>query len=40
MLSRFAYDRKDPAVGVIDPLLVGSAADVLEDDASGPFVST
>jgi polyphosphate kinase len=40
VLSRFAYDRKDPAaIGVVDPLLVGSAAEVLEDDA-GPFVST
>jgi polyphosphate kinase len=41
VLSRFAYDRKDPAaIGVVDPLLVGSAAEVLEDDAAGPFVST
>jgi polyphosphate kinase 2 len=36
VLSRFAYTGKDPhAVGTPDPLLVGSAADVLEDEAVG-----
>jgi len=36
VLSRFDYDRRDPGViGVPDPLLVGTAADVLEDDAVG-----
>jgi polyphosphate kinase len=34
VLSRLDYADKDPAaVGVPDPLIVGSAADVLEDDA-------
>jgi polyphosphate kinase 2 len=36
VLSRFEYTGKDAdAVGVPDPRLVGSAADVLEDDAVG-----
>src|SRR4051812_36197649 len=36
VLSRVDYDRRDPGViGVPDPLLVGTAADVLEDDAVG-----
>jgi hypothetical protein len=34
VLSRFEYTGKDAgAVGTADPQLVGSAADVLEDDA-------
>lgn len=36
VLSRFEYTGKDAdAVGVPDPRIVGSAADVLEDDAVG-----
>jgi hypothetical protein len=35
VLGRLGYDGKDPAVvGVPDPLIVGSAADVLEDEAN------
>jgi hypothetical protein len=35
VLSRLDYaDRDRTAVGIPDPLIVGSAADVLEDDAA------
>src|SRR4051795_4588230 len=39
VLNRLDYDRKDPdAVGVPDPLIVGSAADVLEEDSGAPVM--
>jgi polyphosphate kinase len=37
VLRRLDYDGKDPdAVGIPDPLIVGSAADVLEDSSDAP----
>jgi polyphosphate kinase 2 len=39
VLSRFDYaDRDDEAVGTPDPLIVGSAADVLEEEAGAPVM--
>jgi polyphosphate kinase len=39
VLDRFAYDGKDPgAVGTPDGLIVGSAADVLEEEAGAPVM--
>jgi hypothetical protein len=36
VLSRLNYtDRREGVVGRPDPLIVGSAADVLEDDSDG-----
>jgi polyphosphate kinase len=39
VLSRFDYtDRDDDAIGSPDPLIVGSAADVLEEEAGAPVM--
>jgi polyphosphate kinase 2 (PPK2 family) len=41
VLSRLDYDGKDAdAVGTPDPLIVGSAADVLDDDAAVPLATS
>jgi polyphosphate kinase 2 (PPK2 family) len=38
VLARFEYTDKDDAVGTPDPLIVGSAADVLEEEAGAPVM--